>query len=66
MTPAASPIDRIRELGGTVFLSGDKLRYRIPAEDPEARQLLAQIRENRQAVIEMLPKWRAGPHRSRM
>jgi hypothetical protein len=54
MNPATSPIDRIRELGGELFLSGDRLKYRIPADDPEARHLLTEIRQNREAVIEML------------
>ena len=54
MTPAVSPIDRIRELGGAVFLDGERLRYRIPAGDPEARQLIAEIHRDREAVIAML------------
>jgi len=54
VTPAASPIDRIRELGGAVFLDGERLRYRIPADDPKARRLLAEIRRNRDAVIQIL------------
>jgi hypothetical protein len=37
-----------------VFLDGERLRYRIPVDDPEARQLLAEIRQNRAAVIAML------------
>jgi hypothetical protein len=54
MTPAVSPIDRIRELGGAVFLDGERLRYRIPAGDPEARQLIAEVHRDREAVIAML------------
>jgi hypothetical protein len=49
-----SPVDRIRELGGELFLAGDRLKYRIPAGNPEARQLLAEIRRDREAVIAML------------
>jgi hypothetical protein len=54
MSTSASPIDRIRELGGELFLRGDAIRYRIPADDPEARELLAEIRANRDAIREML------------
>jgi len=50
----ASPVDRIRELGGELFLVGDRLKYRIPAGNPEARQLIAEIRRDREAVIAML------------
>jgi hypothetical protein len=53
VTPA-SPIDRIRELGGELFLSGDKPRYRIPADNPKAHRLLAEIRQDREAVVTML------------
>lgn len=54
MSTSVSPLDRLRELGGELFLSGDRLKYRIPADDPEARQLLTEIRQNREAVIAML------------
>jgi hypothetical protein len=37
-----------------LFLAADKVRYRIPADDPEARRLLAEIRQDREAVIAML------------
>ncbi len=56
-----SPIDRIRELGGAVSLDGERLRYRIPAGDPEARRLLAEIRRDRDAVIEMLRELESQP-----
>ncbi|MCJ7501477.1 MAG: hypothetical protein MUP80_00255 [Acidobacteriia bacterium] len=54
MSTSVSPLDRFWELGGELFLSGDRLRYRIPADDPEAHQLLAEIRRDREAVIEMM------------
>lgn len=54
MSTTASPIDRLCELGGELFLSGERLRYRIPADDPKARRLLAEIRRDREAVIEMM------------
>ncbi len=54
MSATASPIDRIRELGGELFLRGDVIRYRIPADSAEARQLLAEIRKDREAVITLL------------
>lgn len=49
-----SPVDRIRELGGELFLVGDRLRFRIPAGNMEARQLIAEIRRDRDEVIAML------------
>ena len=53
MSMTANPIDRLRELGGNVFLDGEKIRYRIPATD-EARQLVGEIRANREAIIALL------------
>lgn len=54
MTTTASPIDRLRELGGALFLEGDRLRYCIPAGHPEARQVVAELRSNRDAIVSML------------
>jgi len=54
MIPAISLIDRLRELGGDVFLVGDRAHYRIPVDEPEARQLVAEIRRDREAIIAML------------
>jgi hypothetical protein len=36
-----------------VFLDGGRLRYRIP-DTPEANQMIEEIRQNREAVLEML------------
>ena len=49
-----SPVDRIRELGGELYLAGDRLKYRIPTGNLEAQQLLSEIRIDREAVIAML------------
>ncbi len=57
----ASPVDRIRELGGELFLVGDRLKYRIPAGNLEARQLIAKIRRDRAAVIAMLRDHESKP-----
>ncbi|HEV3275307.1 MAG TPA: hypothetical protein VG860_00660 [Terriglobia bacterium] len=54
MSTTESPIDRLRKVGGKLFLSGDRLRYSIPAGQLEARQLLDEIRQNRDAVTAML------------
>lgn len=54
MSTAANPIDRLHELGGELFLQGDKIRYRIPADNTEADQLIGEIRKNRDAVLAML------------
>jgi hypothetical protein len=53
MRTIASPIDRLRELGGELRLEGDKIRYRIPATQ-EAREVITAIRRDRDAVIAML------------
>jgi len=60
MNTLASPIDRIRQIGGTVFLDGEKIRYRIPATN-EARQLVGEIRANREAIREMLREQESKP-----
>ena len=57
----ASPVDRIRELGGELFLLGDRLKYRIPAGNLEAQQLIAEIRRDREAVIAILRDCESKP-----
>jgi len=37
-----------------VFLDGDKARYRIPADSPEADALIEELRKDRKALIAML------------
>ena len=54
MNTIASPLDRLKEIGGELFLDGDGIRYRIPADNPEARQLLAEIRKDRDAILALL------------
>lgn len=61
MSAVASPMERLRELGGEVFLEGDRLRYRIPAGHPEARRLLEEIRQDRDAITEMLRNLESQP-----
>jgi hypothetical protein len=61
MSAIASPIDRLRELGGEVYLDGDRLRYRIPAGQPEAHQLLDELRQDRDAIKEMLRNLESQP-----
>jgi hypothetical protein len=60
MSTLASPLDRLRELGGSVYLDGEKLRYRIPATD-EGRRLAGEIRANREAIREMLRERESKP-----
>lgn len=54
MSALASPIDRLRELGGELFWDGGRVRYRIPANNPEARELIADLQRNREALADML------------
>jgi hypothetical protein len=54
MSTTGSAIDRLRELGGDIFLQGDAIRYRIPARSPEAHELLAEIRKDREAFKALL------------
>jgi hypothetical protein len=41
-------------LGGEVFLAGDKVRYRIPSDCPEAEEIISELRKDRQALVEYL------------
>lgn len=54
MNTLASPIDRLRELGGSLWLDGDSVRYRFPARNVEARELVADLRRDREAIAVML------------
>jgi hypothetical protein len=54
MSALASPIDRLHELGGSLWLDGDAIRYRIPAGNLEAREVLADLRQDRAAIAAML------------
>lgn len=54
MNTLASPIDRLRELGGSLWLDGEKIRYRIPAGNVEAREAVADLRRDREAIAAML------------
>ena len=46
-------MDAVRELGGELILDGGKLRYRLP-DCPEARELLEQVRRDREAIKALL------------
>jgi hypothetical protein len=46
-------LNRISELGGRLFLSGDVVEYRLP-DTSEARELLGQLRQNRDALMARL------------
>lgn len=59
-TTAINPVDRIRELGGELFLDGDKIRYRIPNDSPEVRELLESLRRDRDEVIRVLRERQTG------
>src|SRR5215469_12936510 len=54
MSVLTSPIDRLRELGGELWLDGDSLRYRIPAGNPETPELLADLRRDRKTLVALL------------
>ena len=60
MSAVANPIDRLRELGGEVFLDGGRLKYRIP-DTPEANEVIEEIRQNREAIREMLSEQASKP-----
>jgi hypothetical protein len=49
----ANPIDRFRELGGSLWLEGERVRYRIQAGSPGAHEVLADLRRDRDAVAAM-------------
>ncbi len=54
MSAISSPIDRLRERGGELFLHGETVRYRIPADCQEAREIIGELRRNREALAAML------------
>jgi hypothetical protein len=54
MSTLASPIDRLRELGGSLWLDGEKVRYRVPFGNAEARQVVSDLRRDREAIAAML------------
>jgi hypothetical protein len=56
-----SAMDRLRELGGKLFLDGERQRYRIPARNAEACRILEELRRNRDAVAEMLREQQSNP-----
>jgi hypothetical protein len=58
---ALDAVGRLRDIGGTLYLAGERLRYRIPTGHPEATQLLAQIRQNREAVVAALRDLESRP-----
>lgn len=61
MSLTASPIDRLRELGGELFLQGQTIRYRIPADSQEARQIISELRQNRDALAALLRDTESKP-----
>ncbi len=61
MSTTANPIDRLQELGGELFLQGGFIRYRVPKGNPEAHELLAEIRKDRQAFIALLQDRESKP-----
>jgi len=54
MSSLASPIDRLCELGGSLWVDGCSLCYCIPARNPEARQVVTELRPDREAIVAML------------
>jgi hypothetical protein len=58
---AIGALGRFRDLGGQLFLEGEKIRYRIPAGNAEARRLLADIRPDRDALAELLREEQSTP-----
>lgn len=46
-------LSRVFELGGKLWLEGDGLEYQLP-DTSEARELLSELRQNRNHLVEML------------
>lgn len=61
MSTLTSPLDRLRELGGELFLAGEHIRYRIPAASAEARSIIAELRQSRDAVRQLLQDQASKP-----
>ena len=54
MTELLEIVSRLEEAGGKLTLDGERIRYRIPAGDPEASSLLAELRKRKSDVVELL------------
>lgn len=47
-------VSRLERAGGSLSLDGDRIEYAIPKGNPEAQQLLAELRKQRERVTEIL------------
>jgi hypothetical protein len=51
---------RVHELGGRLFLDGDRMGYRLP-DTREGQELLAELRQNQDSLLTMLRRREADP-----
>jgi len=54
VTDLAAIISRLEEAGGRLVLDGERIRYRIPTDNPEMHALLEAARAEKQAVLNYL------------
>jgi len=54
VTEAAQAVARFRDIGGSLWLEGERLRYRLPAGSSEAMQLLEMLRRHKPEVATLL------------
>ena len=54
MSHVLETISRIEELGGRLTVDGGRVRYRVPKGKPEVQPLLAELRNHREEVVNLL------------
>lgn len=61
MSDVLQIVSRLEQNGGTLVLDGERVRYSVPRDKPEVPKLLAQLREHREEVAELLRHRRSWP-----
>lgn len=54
MSDVVEIVSRLERAGGSLSLDGDRIEYAIPRGNPEAQQLLTELRKQRERVTEIL------------
>jgi hypothetical protein len=61
MTNLAAVVSRLEQAGGSLALDGERIRYRIPTDNPQVRALLNAIRAEKPALRDFLRSRTAIP-----
>lgn len=54
MTGVCEFVSRLEEVGGSLMLDGERIRYRIPKDSPEAQAMMEAVKAQKQALINYL------------